>query len=147
MTVEKIDLKNCHPIILDLFREDEDLVNKHHIIAGAGLEACAKRTANDMVEFAKGSYEMYVIKDEEEIVAYFGKEEVRSRVFMTGFYVKIKYRTKEFISYFWHTVGSVISERPVYSCIYANNTKAADFLSKKGTIVLQTEEVLTFKIF
>lgn len=145
MTIEEIPPHKYARVLRGLFYEDDDLLSKYHIDSGSGIKKCVDRTVSDMAGFK--NYKFYVIKDGEEIVSFFGKEEIDQAVFMTGFYVKIKYRNKEFISYFWEQVQKTMGSNNIFSTIYKKNTRAADFLSKKGSVVYSDENVLTYKIF
>ena len=149
MIIEKIDPDKYHKILRHLFYGDNDWINNYqnvsgHVFTDKGLNKVVSKTIEDIN--VCDNYEFYVIKKDREPLAYFGKEDFNGLVFMTGFYVKIKYRTKEFISYFWDVVEQTMNHEPVYCNIMKKNIIASHFLLKKGSVVIDKNDILTFKI-
>lgn len=145
MIVEDVELSSCESVLKECFMLDEELINKYHIFAGRGLDACVQKTAEDMRQFS--NYVLYVIKQDETIAAFFGREKIGGALFMTGFCIKPEFRTKEFIGNFWDAVKNNIAQYNVYASIYKKNIPAQKFLSRKGSAVYDNKEVVTFKIF
>lgn len=145
MTVKEVNICEYKTLLTELYKEDDDLLNKYHISSGKGLEYCVDKTVRDFLSFS--SYKLYKILVDNQVVAFFGKEYVDGIWFMTGFFIKINYRTKNFVYLFWKNVKKTFSQKHIYCNIYKKNTRAQKFLEKNGKLVYQTEEVLTFKLF
>lgn len=150
MRVEKINFNNSSRVLGKLFYGDDDWINNYQEVSGhpfneKGLKKVVHKTVQDMKLFE--NYEFYVIYKDNIPVAYFGKEVFQNIVFMTGFYIKIKYRTKEFILYFWNMVEKTINHNPTYCNIMRKNESAKRFLLKKGNLLFDKNDILTFKIF
>lgn len=144
MTVEEVPICRRKEIIRDCFADDEIFLEKYHENAGMGLTSCVDRTFKYFNSL--GKFTMYAIKKGKEIVAYFGKEINNGLCIMTGFLIKTKYRTKEFILYFWEVVKSKMNTDDVFTAVFKNNDKAISFLSKKGTVCAESDDALMFKI-
>lgn len=144
MKVEIVPICRREEMLRDMFSEDKALIETYHIDAGKGIESCVKRTFDDMKKFSE--YSVHAIENGEGRIAYFGREIVGGLLFMTGFHIKTKYRTKEFISYFWEMVKRYVGPENVFTSVYKKNSRAVDFLLKNGEIVFETTNTLTFKI-
>ena len=137
---EVLDYKN---IILECFKTDPELIEKWHIESNNNLEICVDRTFNDMKQ---ANVKFYKLEINNEIIGYFGHEICGSTDYLTGFFIKPKYRNSEYIKQFWNNVYNIFNNKPFYCGIYRKNKKAYDFLIKnKGIIVLSTEEVIVMK--
>lgn len=145
MEVNIVDKSEYRNVISDLFSEDELLISKYHVNFGKGLESCIDRTESDFKSF--DSFKLYSIKNNNEIVAFFGKQIVAGNTFMTGFFIKLSHRTKDFILNFWNIVKETIKAETLYSCVFENNLRAIDFLSKKGSIFGKQNNIVIFKIY
>lgn len=146
MTVELIENEDRYAGILRrLFYEDKELIETYHVFAGQGLKNCVNKTVSDMKDFV--NYAFYVIKDRGNIIAFFGREVVDGYTFMTGFFIKMNYRTHEFVKFFWDSVRKTLGAKEAYSSVYKKNTRAINFLCKKGCVAFEKNDIVTFKIF
>lgn len=89
----------------------------------------------------------HVIYNNEELVGYFGKEVVNDSLFLTGFFIKPKFRTKKFIKEFWDNVNTEFNNKNFYCAIYEKNIPAVNFLKRNGGIEYRKIEELKGIVF
>lgn len=145
MTIEIINKSEYEETIKSLFSEDPLLINKFHINFGKGINSCVERTVSDMMSFE--NYILFGIKHEGKIISFFGKETINENDFLTGFFIKVNYRVKDFVLRFWEIVENTFKSKNLFSCVYEHNKRAIDFLSKKGSIFGKHNNVIIFKLF
>lgn len=141
--MECLEVNNYEPIIRECFSSDEELLLKFHIEAPANLDVCVERTISDLMDADK--YKFYSIMDGKEIAGFFGIESVSILPFLTGFFLKPKYRTEQGKECFWRFVKEKIGDN-FMSAIYSKNTRADNFLSKQKHSRRETGEHIVFNI-
>jgi hypothetical protein len=129
-------MKLTKELLRDMFSKDEDLVNKYHIEAGCGLDACVERTFNDLEQY---NVETFLIKRDNRVVGYFGRENLGHLQCLTGFFIDPEYRTKEKMGSIWKEICSRFLVQ-FYVGLYDKNTRAIDFIkNNNGKEVLRHE--------
>lgn len=123
-----LETNNYEPIIRECFDSDKDLLTKYHIEAPADLDTCVSRTVHDLMDVDR--YKFYSIMSGNEVAGFFGKELVAVLPFLTGFFLKPKYRTEYGKECFWKLIKEKIGDN-FMSAIYLKNTRADNFLSKQ----------------
>jgi N-acetylglutamate synthase-like GNAT family acetyltransferase len=123
-------------IIEDCFATDPELIEKWHLVAGDGLEACSKKTYEDMFEC---NVDFYCIEDNKNLVGYYGVENYDGMKFLTGFFIKPSYRNKEYIKEFWNMIDNKMNDTYMIG-IYNKNERAKNFLLKKTPIFFEVPE-------
>lgn len=141
--MECLQTDNCEPIIRNCFETDNDLLSKWHIESPSDLDTCVKRTVDDLKEANR--FKFYSITEGAEIAGFFGVESVGVLPFLTGFFLKPKYRTKIGKEIFWNLVKENIGDN-FMSAIHPKNTRADKFLSKQKHSRRETEEYIIFNI-
>lgn len=137
-------INNYQDIIRECFLEDEELTSIWHINAGLGSESCINRTI-DEINQAGDNLKFFVIKNDKDILGFYGTE---LDCYLTTFFVKPRYRKKEYMKDIWEIM---IKDLPktFHSSLHVKNTKAIDFFKKNGgsvysTIIHNNEPVLMF---
>jgi len=118
-------------VIKNLFGTDCELLSSFHIEAGKGLEACSKRTFNDLLSFP--NLEFYYIFKEEKLIGFFGRQKFDVRDCLTSFFLDPDYR-KDNVEIF-NKILSTFEKNIVTSGLYTKNKRAIKFLSKLGFII------------
>ena len=113
-------------LLRECFATDADLLSTWHVCAGQGLEACVKKTHRDL---GKANATVFEITDDGERVGYFGKEIAGRFQFLTGFFVKPQFRTKEKMREFWALVLSEFNGTFLVG-LYKKNKPAIEFIEK-----------------
>jgi hypothetical protein len=133
-----IDFKSIltNQIIKDCFTTDPELIEKWHLVAGNGLDACSKKTYEDMLQ---AKVDFYCIKDNENLIGYYGIENYDGIKFLTGFFLKPSYRDKEHIKEFWNMIDNKMNDTYMIG-IYNKNERAKNFLLKKTPIFFEEPE-------
>lgn len=129
-------------ILTELFSTDPDLLSKYHIIAPNSAEACAEKTLNDLADC---NVEVHLIKENDEIIGYYGLENKDGMGSLTGFFLKPEYRTKEHITKFWKEVDSHF-DKDYFIGVFARNTRVIEFLKKKTTMKYEIDNVVLFRV-
>lgn len=141
-----IKCDNYYDIILDCFLTDNDLINTYHIESGTSVENCAKRTSDDL---KKGSnLDFFKVVKDSQVIGFFGSESIDDNKFLTGFFLKPEYRTKEGLTEFWSMIKSYFKKDFLVG-IYSKNTRAIEFLVKnKATLhsVIPEKNGIFFKV-
>lgn len=129
MVAQKVlDYKN---IITDCFATDPELLEKWHICSPASLEHCVENTINALKQNQVSVYKLTI---NEKVIGYFGQEYFNNQGYLTGFFIKPEYRTKEYILEFWNILNHEFNNKPYYCGIYKINTPALKFLQRAGGI-------------
>ena len=118
---------NYKQVLLECFESDSELLEKWHIESGTSLDNCINRTYNDLQEC---NVSFYVLKDNDKIIGYFG---IENNNFLTGFFLKLEYRTKDNILEFWNIVDSKFEGNYMIG-VYKKNEPAVEFLKKKTPV-------------
>jgi len=129
-------------LMIELLSTDEDLLSTYHILAPNSAQVCAERTVADL---KKANAYVYTLENEEETIGYYGIEHGLSVDFLTGFFIKPKYRTKERITDFWKEVEGHFN-KDFYVGVHIKNTRAIEFLNKKTNEQYGSEDCVFFKV-
>lgn len=133
---------NVRAVISHCFSSDYELMSKWHISAPSSLDNCVSRTVNDLRELSV--FNFYMIS-ENETIGFFGKEIHNQMTFLTAFFIKPKYRTKEIFERFWGEVKKNVGN-DFYCGIYNKNERAKRFLEKSnGKCVGNDNEIAVYK--
>lgn len=130
MISNKID--QYQDIMRECYLEDEELLTKWHINAKYGKESCIKRSIDEMEN--RNNLKFFTISNENEIVGFYGTE---MDCFLSTFFVKPKYRKKEYMKEIWEIMTNSF-QSTFHSALYSKNTKAIDFLKKNGGNIYST---------
>lgn len=138
--------QNILEIIESNFKTDKDLLDKYHIASPCDAKTAAQVTVDDLQE-TQPDFLFYEIVDydqnaqgkvvNERRVGFFGTESFKEDKFLTSFFIKPEYRKKEVVEKFWDLVGAAIGKRKYLTGVYAKNTRAINFLNKKGSMVME----------
>ena len=128
-------------IIMECFSTDQPLLEIWHINAPDSLENCVSRTVKDLQSL---EVTVYKLIHNNELVGYFGQEEVNNSLYLTGFFLKPAYRNKEMIALFWEIITKEFNNETFYAAVYKKNTRAINFLLKNnGMKVWDREETVS----
>ncbi len=132
----RFELTNNHyETVKECFADDEELLNKHHIKAGKGLDICVKDTV-EVLSNNTHHLKFYSIFLKNTRIGFFGTEEDYGDFrFLTTFCIKPEYRNKENINEFWENIKKYFYLYNFYTSLYAKNKRAVNFCLKKGEII------------
>ncbi len=133
MRSEKVN--NILDVVKRNFETDNDLLNIYHIDAPSTADKCAERTARDLKD-TQADFCFYVLTDGNNEVGFYGTESCKTEKFLTSFFIRPEYRKESFIKDFWDNVKSSIGDTAYYTGVYTKNTRAINFLKKKGKIIM-----------
>jgi hypothetical protein len=119
---------NIRPVLLECFGSDRELLNRWHIVAGSGAEACADKTLSDLRE---SSVLFFRLTQESNLAGYFGKEVHHEKEYLTGFFLMPIYRTDEGRKDFWKVI-EMNFKSPFYCGLYEKNIPANKFIQRHG---------------
>ena len=113
--------------ITKFYSSDNDLIEKFHIIAGSGLEACVNRTVDDL-----DKVDITYIYDKEELIGYFATDTQPYITYLIGFFIMPEYRKDK---KYWN---EIIDTLPVgtISGLYNKNIRAQKLYIKQGYKIL-----------
>lgn len=108
-------------LLTELFKTDEELLSKYHVLAPNSADICAERTLNDL----NGS-EIHLVKRDENVIGYYGINGTQ----LTGFFITPDMRNSSIIGEFWNEIESNF-EKDYFCGLYNKNTRAIEFIRKK----------------
>lgn len=121
--------------IKECFADDDELLSKHHIKAGKGLDVCVKDTV-DVLLHQTYNLKFYGIYLKNKLIGFFGTEmDYGDFKFLTTFCIKTEYRNKEIINEFWGNIKKYFQFYNFYTSLYAKNKRAVNFCLKKGKVI------------
>ena len=126
-------------LLTELFKTDQALLDKFHILAPNSAEVCAEKTYNDLVA---NKVDIHLIEKNNEVVGYYG---IEGKSFLTGFFLKPEHRNKEMIEYFWTAVNTHFT-KDFYVGLYQKNTRAIDFINKKAISKYEFNDSVFLKV-
>lgn len=129
-------------LLTELLATDLELLSIYHIEAPNTAEICANRTFKDL---QNAKVEVKLIKENEEVIGYYGIEKNGWINNLTGFFLKPKYRTKKHIINFWNEVDKNF-DKDYFVGVYSKNIPAINFLKKKSTTIYEHNNVVVFKV-
>ena len=129
-------------LLTELFSTDTDLLSTYHILAPNTAEVCAERTMNDLIKY---NVDIHLIKQNTEVIGYYGIEKKEGLEYLTGFFLKPEHRTKKHITDFWNIVDSSFNS-DYFACVFDKNTRAIEFLNKKTTTKYEIDNIVLFKV-
>jgi hypothetical protein len=122
--------KEIKSIVLDCFRDDEDLLTIYHIKAGSSLSECVEDTYNVLKTGTNYDFTFYKLVNDAGVVCGFVGVEPESK-HLTTFCLKKRYRVKEYKDSLWKIIVGFLGEE--FNCgLYAKNERAINFLTKNG---------------
>ena len=113
--------------ITKFYSSDNDLIEKFHIIAGNGLEACVNRTVDDLKDL-----EIAYIFEKEELIGYFALDKTVYHNFLVGFFIMPEYRKDH---KYWNEIIEALPEFTICG-LYNKNIRAQKFFAKQGYNVI-----------
>jgi hypothetical protein len=132
-----IPIQSYRDVLFECFSEDEAFLNRWHIEAGKGINACVDTTLADL-QLSNATF--CIVHEESDLVGYFAKEVLPESTFLCAFFVRPKYRTKEFLQQFWQLVKSHFNSS-FYVGLFDRNIPAIKFISKNNGEPVQCTEV------
>lgn len=129
--MEVKESKNYNFVLRYCFSNDEELINKWHIVAGSGLTNCINKTISDFGKMDE-SFKFYTIEKFGYLFGYFGTEQINGNNFLTGFFIMPEFRNKDGFKEFWNVVSNHFSNESFIVGIYSKNIRAANWLEKSG---------------
>ena len=129
-------------ILTNLFSSDSDFILKYHNLAPTSAEICAEKTFNDLCNY---NVDLRLIEKNNEIIGYYGIEKNEGLSYLTGFFIKPEYRTKEVITDFWKQVDSNFNT-DYFVGVFAKNIPAINFLNKKTTTKYEIDNTVLFRV-
>lgn len=141
VVLEHID--NYENIIRELYSSDVNFVNKYNVGEGENLEEQISKS----VEVLSNTPDLTVfsIRDEGNLIAYFGRQRFNEDQFLTGFFIKKEFRNRHFVEYFFIVLDAYF-DGAFYCILHYKNSKAINFIVKNGELIESNQELLTFKI-
>lgn len=125
-------------ILTKFYSSDDKLIKEYHVLAGSDLETCIERTYNDLLDV-----EIEYIKENDEIIGYFGLEKSKYCNFLVGFFVMPELRKDK---KYWKEIESKLPQN-THCGLFTKNTRAIRFLENNNYKRLGTDNTLTvFKI-
>lgn len=119
--------KNTYDVIYNCYQEDKELTEKYHILAGKSCEELAKHNADDLLVYG-GNF--YTIKNDNEVIGFFGHTQVQFLEYLSIFFVKPNFRKKEYISQIWKLINDNFNNKPFITFTYKKNIPANHFFQK-----------------
>lgn len=121
-------------VIKELYLTDQDLLDKYHVLAPTTYEEAVKDTIETLAySVLATNYEMWQIRIEEKLVAYFGIEYMNGVSLLTGYFILPEYRNAEFIPKFFSIIKSKMP-RTFFTALYEKNKRAINFLKKNNFV-------------
>lgn len=129
-TVE--ETKELEPSVREAYSADPVLIDLWHITAGAGLDACVKRTVDDLL--VSSSLRFYRVTEDGEFVGYFGTE--FDGKYSPTIFIAPKFRDRK--AEFWAEMEKR-TEAAWRSACFVKNTPCMKFYAKKGREMAKIE--------
>lgn len=139
-----IEANNYKDYLTECFATDKDLIQKWHIESGTDLETCVNRTFNDLQE---NNVKFFVLLENNHLIGYFGKELNNNSLYLTGFFIKPEFRTKENIRKFWDCINTEFMGGTFFCGVYKKNIPALNFLRRNEGIEAWGDDKVTFVMF
>ncbi len=139
-----LEATNYKEFLFECFGTDPELIEKWHIESGTNLETCVERTFKDL---QNNKVKFYILIDNNNLIGYFGKEENNNSLYLTGFFIKPEFRTKEIVKKFWNCVNTEFMGDTFYCGIYKKNEPAYNFLLKNEGIKVWEQDNSVFIMF
>ena len=133
---------NFFDVISACYETDPDLLERYHVLAPVDLQTAINHTVQQFLKSSEmGFYTMYELRIDGNLVGYFGREVPHKNMqLLCGFFILPKYRTKEVMLKFWRIVRSKF-EKEIWTYIFDKNTRAVQYLTKKGFIFVGREYI------
>lgn len=127
---------------------DSPLIEKYHIRAGEGIEACVKDTVDTLKNCE--DLKFYDVYFENELFGFFATEKFKFGGFITTFFIYPNFRSKknkkDFVSLM---IKHFDKETDIYSSVFGHNIRAVRFLEEHGFQVIEIgmEKETLFYVF
>lgn len=128
-------------VIEQCYANDPELLEKYHILAPTDCESAVNDTVLRFVHAqASSKFTMICLYDGNNFFGYFCIDSRGNDWLLCGFFIMPEYRTSTFIEKFWRVVMQYSLKHPLwgksaqslYCGLYKQNTRAGQFLEKKG---------------
>ncbi len=138
-------IKNYKHLLKECFASDPILLEKFHIYAGQGLDACVDKTYNDL-QFCNTI--VFEIRKDNQLVGYFGKENFDNKEYLTGFFIVPNFRDQK--SKVWDLI-SIEFNCPFYCGLYEKNQPANKFIQSRGgqivkQLIIDDNSVIMYQV-
>lgn len=127
-------------IIIQCYASDDKYLSTYHELAGQSVLDCSNRTYGD---FINNDVQCYVLINDNNVIGYFGDLVYNNESWLTGFFIKPEFRTKDLKKSFWDIVvnhfngkfkvGMILKNPPGIKFLLANGCKYShDEMSPDG---------------
>lgn len=130
--LHKIEVKNFKEEIKRGFATDEALLSSFHVYAGKGLDACVEKTCSDLMDDTHHSFRFYNVYKSDELVGFFGEEDVDGTRVINTVFVYPQHRNKNVMFDFVELLAP-----PFITGLYAKNIPAINFYKKNGGKIIK----------
>jgi hypothetical protein len=135
LKLSKISKNELQDVIELSYRDDEELLNKYHVARFTLHEAVSSTMGmiNEMAEQRKLTY--YKVLYDKKPIGYV----VVFEDFLYSYGINVKFRVKNVLSAWWDEVVKILKGRFI-TMLYKNNTRAIEFLQRRGMRILQEKD-------
>jgi len=134
MKVTILKSKNYEDVISRCYATDQELIDKYHVLAPVDLEDAIKDTVSVFANAHELSkFTFYEIHKGNNLVGYFGIENLNGIALLSGYFIMPEYRTKEFLIQFMRIVKSKLPST-FFTALYEKNVRAEKFLKKNNFV-------------
>ena len=127
--------------ILNCYRECPRTQELHQDFAGYNLEECVQDILDKFEELPDYKF---IKVDEDELIGYFATTEINENPILFTFFVRPKFRTKEYLTKFWNKITEEF-DGEFLAGIYNTNEPAKKFLRRNSKLEFEIENVKFFK--
>ena len=128
-------------IIKECYSECPRTQQLHQDFAGYSLDQCVDNIMENLNKLE--DYEFIQFKENDELVGYFVTTESEGNYFMPTFFVRPKFRTKEYLTKFWNRIKEEFSG-DFMSMVYSTNEPGKGFLRKNSKFEKEIDKVTYF---
>lgn len=135
VSIKKISENELYNLILISYRDDYEGLKMFHVTHNLELTEAVDLTWDIIKEESKGAtFEYYKVCFFKKPIGYF----VTAPGVLYSFCINIKYRTPTIVKAWWAEVEKIFRGRFVTG-VYENNTRAINFLKRRGMKVFDTQ--------
>lgn len=147
------EIKDYDGILDKFYWEDPELIKYYHIVSNGNntiddLNRCVNDTLN--VFKVATAFKFFKLSDNKGLIGYFGTQQTENHSMLSGFFIRPKYRKKQYVRKFWRIIDNNFGGKTYFCGVYAKNTRALAFLDKKGepydSVKVKGNDVIMFKI-
>lgn len=135
------ETKDYYNIIKECYSNDQELLDKWHIVSGTNLDNCVNDTMTRIKSY-KNNCKFFNIYKEDKLIGFFGT--IWNNYLLT-FFVMPEYRKKEYMKDIWNLFTKDL-QKPFYSSLYDKNERAINFfLKNNGKIINKQNNIISFQ--